>query len=195
VARWADLRYGLTLYAGPTDEPLSYGQVKSQIQASSNDHEALIAELIVSARQTVEQDTGLRLLSQTWDLTLDAFPDDAIELPIGPLQSVTSITVTPVTGAAAVVASTNYIVDTANGRIVLADTGTWPGDIRIAAGIVVRCVLGYATTALVPAPLVDAMRELVASRYAARVGSQYVPPPRWLGYDSKIAPYRRPGIA
>jgi uncharacterized phiE125 gp8 family phage protein len=195
VARWADLRYGLTLYSGPASEPLSYGTLKSQLQVGSDDHEALISELIISARQTVEQDTGVRLLSQTWDLTLDAFPDDAIELPIGPLQSVTSITVTPVTGSASVVASTNYIVDTANGRIVLADTGTWPGDIRVAAGVVVRCVLGYSTVAAIPAPLVDAVRELVASRYAERVGRQYIAPPRWMGYDAKIAPYRRAGIA
>jgi uncharacterized phiE125 gp8 family phage protein len=194
VAKWADLSYGLALYTGPTSEPLSYVDVKAQIQTGSDDHEGLLTSLIVSSRQTVEADTGLRLLPQTWDLTCDAFPEDGIYLPIGPLASVTSITVTSTAGTPSVVASTNYIVDTSRDRIVWADAGTWPGDIRIAAGIVVRFVVGYATSVLIPAPLVDAVRELVAQRYAERVGRQYVAPPRWLGYDAKIAPYRRPGI-
>jgi len=194
---WTDVPRGLTLITAPTAEPLSYAEIKAQLQRNSDEHEALLSDLIVAARQKVEEDTGLKLLSQTWDLTLDAFPDDAIYLPLEPLQSVTSITVTNTAGVAAVVATSNYLVVTAGHppRIVLSDTGTWPSDIRRAAGIVVRVVVGYSSAALVPRPLVTAVGDLVAVWFAERVGGQYVPVPPRFGYDAKIAPYRRPGVA
>lgn len=194
-----DIRTGIKMAAVPTAEPLTYAQVKALLQLGDDTNQTWLTSRIIAARQKVEQDTGLRLITQTLDVYFDAFPaDGTLYLPVEPLQSVTSLTVTSSTGTAAAVAATNYTVDVYGTppRIALSDTGSWPGDVRTIAGIVVKCVVGYGTAGSdVPQPLVWAMEQLIASWYAARVGAAYVPPPSWMGYDSAINQYRIRGIA
>jgi uncharacterized phiE125 gp8 family phage protein len=157
----------------------------------------MVVSLVASARAKVERDCGIALLSQTYDLTFDAFPSDAIRLPLYPLQSVTSITVTNVAGQASAVTASNYFADTASvpPRIVLADGGAWPTNIRVAGGIVVRFVAGYTTPAAIPEPLLTAIKHATAVFYGHASTMPGALPPRWLGYDSLIAPYRLPGLA
>lgn len=191
-------RCGETLVTAPSVEPITYSEIKALLQVGDDTVQTWLTSRITTARQTVERDTSRKLITQTWDLTLDAFPaDGVIVLPFEPLQSVTSVTVTASDGTSSVVAASNYTVITAASppRIALSDTGSWPGDVRTVAGIVIRVVVGYGTTAAsVPGPLVYAMEQLLAQWYASRVGTAYVPPPRWLGYDATIAPYRPAGI-
>jgi uncharacterized phiE125 gp8 family phage protein len=197
-ARWADMPLQLALATAPAVEPLTYAQVKSLLQLGDDVHETWLTSRITAARQKVEQDTGLKLITQAWDLYLDAFPVDAIRPPLAPLLSVTSIKTTTVAGVQSTLDASNYQVDIASvpGRIVLSDTGVWPTDIRLTQGIVIRLSVGYGAAATaVPQPLIYAMEQLLAQWYASRVGSAYVAPPRWLGYDATIAPYRLHGIA
>lgn len=196
MAKWADIRWALAQYSAPAVEPLTYSEVNTLLQLpTASTDQTWLTSRIKAARRMVEEDTGRRLISQVVDMTLDAFPDDGIWFPVLPLASVTSIAVTSSAGASSVVASSNYIVDTANGRIALSDSGEWPGDIRTVAGIVVRATVGYgAASTAVPEPLIWAMEQLLAQWYASRVGTAYVAPPRWLGYDATIAPYRVRGL-
>lgn len=195
MARWADTRWALSLYTAPSVEPLTYSEVKSLLQLGDDTNQTWLTARIKAAREKVEQDTGRRLITQTVDLAFDAFPSDAIAFPVLPLASVTSIVTTSVAGAASTLNASNYQVDTAAGRITLADAGAWPLDIRAAAGITVRAVVGYgASGSNVPQPLVYAMEQLLSQWYASRVGSAYVPPPKWLGYDATVAPYRALGV-
>ena len=202
--KWVDVPYALVPVVAtpqtPAVEPLSYDELKAYpgLRLQNDDEMAHITALIMAARQKVESDTGLRLITQAWDLYLDTFPTDAILIPIGPLQSVTTIKTTSVAGVQSTVTATNYQVDIASNppRITLSDAGAWPGDIRLRQGIVIRLVVGYGTSgAAVPAPLLEAMRLAIRCWYAPLGGTPVALPPPWMGYDALIAPYRSPGIA
>lgn len=201
--KWVDIPYALKLVATPVTpavEPLTYDEVKAYpgLRLPDDTDTAYLTGLITAARQKVESDTGLRLITQNWDLSLDAFPTDAISVPIGPLQSVTSIKTTSVAAVESTVSVTNYQVDTASNppRILLSDSGAWPGDIRLHQGIVIRLVVGYGLTgASVPAPLLEAMRIAIRCWYAPLGGTPLALPPPWMGYDALIAPYRSSGLA
>ena len=196
--KWADIPSAAVLYSGPAAEPLTYDDAKAWLRLPDNTDEALILSLLTDARTKVEQDTGLKLITQSWDVYADAFPDDAIFLPVEPLLSVTSLKVTSSAGVQSTVAATVYQVDTASSppRITLAENQSWPTDLRTHQGLVIRVSVGYgASGASVPGPLLNAIRQLLTIWYAtARAGTGVVPP-RWLGYDATIAPYRRPGMA
>jgi uncharacterized phiE125 gp8 family phage protein len=200
--KWVDIPYALKLVATPVTpavEPLTYDEVKAYpgLRLPNDTDTAYLTGLITAARQKVESDTGLRLITQNWDLSLDAFPTDAIYVPIGPLQSVTSIKTTSVAGVESTVSVTNYQVDLASRppRVLLSDAGAWPGDIRLHQGIVIRLVVGYGASGdAVPAPLLEAMRIAIRCWYAPLGGTPFALPPSWMGYDALIAPYRSPGI-
>lgn len=198
--KWADMSFGLKLATAPAAEPLTYSDVRdsSGMRLPSDNEQAQVTDLIATARQRVEADTGLRLITQAWDLTFDVFPEDAIYLPIEPVLAVTSIKTTSVAGIESTVTASNYQLDATSTppRIVLSDSGSWPEDIRRTAGIVVRLSVGYgASGASVPAPLRQAMRELVRLMYAPTQGTIAAPSVPWAGYDALIAQYRNRGIA
>jgi uncharacterized phiE125 gp8 family phage protein len=199
-ARRPASHYALSLVAGQTiTEPLVYAEVKIYpgLRLPDNTDELHITSLIKAARQKVETDTGLRLITQSWDLTLDAFPSDAIYVPLEPLLSAT-IKTTTTAGVESTLAPSNYQVDIASSppRILLSDTGSWPSDLRAHAGIVIRLSVGFgATGASVPEPLREAMRIAIRCWYAPLSGAPYSLPPVWMGYDALIAPYRLVGVA
>lgn len=198
MSTWTDTRYGLKLATAPAVEPLTYAEVKAFLRLPDDTDQNYVTALIVAARQKVEKDTGLGLITQAWDLSFDAFPGDAIYVPTEPLISVTSIKTTSISGVESTVSATNYQVDTLSSppRIVLSDTGTWPSDIRRVAGIVIRLSVGYgAASTAVPSALIRAMEQLVAHWYMHRTAAMFAPLPKWFGYDALIAPYRLVGIA
>jgi uncharacterized phiE125 gp8 family phage protein len=192
---WADLPRALTLVTAPTAEPISYAQAKAFFRLPDDTEESLVVGLITTARMKVEADTGLMLATQTWDLSFDAFPEDAIRPPCCPLQSVTSIKTTTPANVESTVGATNYQLDVVSypPRIVLSASGAWPTDLRTTAAITVRCVAGYASAQVVPGPLLRAMEQILAIYYMQRASTALVLPPRWLGYDALIAPYRLQG--
>lgn len=196
--KWADIPSAAVLATGPAAEPLTYAEASAWLRLPDTTDQTLVTALIVDARTKVEQDTGLKLITQSWDVYFDAFPEDAIYLPVEPLLSVTSLKVTSAAGVQSTVASTVYQVDTASSppRIVLAPDQSWPTDLREHQACVARVSVGYgAASSAIPGPLVNAVRQLLTIWYAtARAGSAVVPP-RWVGYDATIAPYRRMGMA
>ena len=126
--------------------------VNSAVTAEDDD----LTDLITDGRQTVENILRRYLLTQTWDYSLQEWPDkDFIKLPGGNLQTVSSVkwkdtdgTETPLT------LTTDYLVETNGegiGKIVLPDGKSWPsGSLYPSNPIVVRFVSGWTTAALVP---------------------------------------------
>lgn len=138
----------LQLITPPTREPLSLAETKAHLRIDGTDEDNLIRALIPSARRYCEGFLNRALLTQTWDLWLDAFPGkDHIDIPLPPLQSVTHIKYYDTDGTEATMDSADYIVDAVSepGRIVLAYGESWPSTIlRPAKGVVMRFVAGYA---------------------------------------------------
>lgn len=77
--------YGLSLVTGPTVEPVSLAEAASHLRmdvpAEGDPIHAEVSAWIAAARQYAEKHTGRRFGDQTWKLTLDEWPGEAIRLP------------------------------------------------------------------------------------------------------------------
>jgi len=84
------------LVEGPTEEPLTLDQAKLRAGfewAPGDERDTLLRGFIKAARQKVEHDTGLALLTQTRDIFVAATSNGLVPLPwqAMPVQSLTAI--------------------------------------------------------------------------------------------------------
>jgi uncharacterized phiE125 gp8 family phage protein len=104
----------LTQSVAPTDEPVTRDEARLWARITITDENAVIDNLIVTARDWAESLTRRQFVTATWERELDGFPPDgaAIVLPRPPLSSITSIGYTDENGDAQTWSSANYQVDT-----------------------------------------------------------------------------------
>lgn len=163
------LAYGLTRYAAPATEPLTLVEAKKQVEIPNayTAHDDHLQRLIASARGRIESLTGRQIVTSTWDLTMDAFPDDSddvIYIPKPPLQSVSAITYVDSSGVTQTWSSSNYVVSTSRepGCVRPAYAQAYPTDVRIQPDCVkVRFVAGYGAITAIPEDLKAAMLLLI----------------------------------
>ena len=187
----------LKLITAPAAEPVSTSEAKSHLRVDTTADDTYIGTLITVARQNVESHLRRALISQTWEVVLDAFPAGVIRLPKPPLASVTSIKYTDDEGNESTYSSANYVVDTDTepGRVVLKSGESWPSDTLAAAnGVRVRYVAGWANAAAVPAAIRQAVLLVCGSLYENRedvIVAQGVSIGRLpFGVEALLAPYR-----
>lgn len=130
----------------------------------------LLSRLITGARTTAERLTRRALVTQTWDLFLDAFPAWEIGIPKPPLQSVTSITYVDNDGVTQTLATDQYQVDIKSepARIVPAFGVVWPVTRWQPNAVTVRFVCGYGAAAAVPAGIKNWMLVRIKQMYENR---------------------------
>lgn len=165
----------LSLVTPPAIEPLTVEEVQRHLKITREDADdyAYLWRLIVAAREEAERVTQRAMLTQTRDLTLDAFPcDTSILLPYPPLVSVTSVKYVDQAGTLTTWPSTNYLVYAPagprcrRGRISLVSGVSWPSTITQAGAVTIRFVCGHATAADVSAMYRVAMLQDIAAWYA-----------------------------
>ena len=188
----------LTLLSGPAVEPLSTAEVKDHLRLDGTLEDAYLGALVTAARQACETYISRALITQTWKWTLDQWPsqhgdggwwannwwdgvrDGAItqlsaakrtlDLPRGPLQSVTSVTVLDDEGSETTLATSSYIVAPGlDGRLALRAGQVWPSPTAALGGIEITFVAGFGDSWNdVPATLRHGMLLLVAHLYDNR---------------------------
>lgn len=99
--------YQLSIVTGPTEEPVSVDDCKLATRIESTSEDSFLSQLIIAAREQIEVDTDLKLMPQTWRLTLDCFEGCEIELPIWPVRSV-SIKYDDVNGVEQTLSTSRY---------------------------------------------------------------------------------------
>jgi uncharacterized phiE125 gp8 family phage protein len=150
---------------------LAEAKLHTKIGADVTIEDTLIAAWTKAATEQVENDAGLKLLTQTWDFVADRFPsEDLITLPWGPLQRVVSVQSYDSAGVLQTMSASDYLADTISipGRIGLADAAVWPSDLRVFQPVVLRVIVGYDAIAKIPAPLIQAVRLAMAWHAANR---------------------------
>lgn len=194
---------------GNVVDPLTLADAKNFLRVEITDDDALITDLITAAKLACEQLNNRSFIDTTWQLVMDYFPpyagrystllppalvgaqsdrnywlnlsDQAINLPMPPLVSVSSISYVDPSG-------TTQTLDPSSGaNNVRITTGT-PGLMTPAYGkifpvtqpvlgaVIITYVCGYGTTqASVPRNVVAAMRFLVAHYYENRTADIPVP--------------------
>jgi uncharacterized phiE125 gp8 family phage protein len=205
----------LTLIAAPTNLVLTLAEVKAhlRVEDTANDEDALIISLLRAVHERFDGRDGIlgrALITQTWELTLDAFPStrsqalgyrgpgfaaDAIVMPLPPLVSVTSIKYTDTAGTEQTFSSASYTVDITSqpARIVPVYGETWPSTRGEINAVRVRFVAGYgADWNAVPVPIKQAMLLVVAHWYEHRedvlvgVPASQLP----MGAEALLLPYQ-----
>jgi len=170
---------GLVQTAKPAVEPITIPQAKNFLRVDVPDDDDLIESLIMGAREACEAFIRGFLITQTWKVTLDAWPADQspIEIPIEPLQSVTSATWTDQTGAVTTLnawngSSGDYILDTDHepARLVLPPNQSWPSQsLWPVSPIQITVKAGFGDTAdSVPRSYINGMRMCIAHWYENR---------------------------
>jgi uncharacterized phiE125 gp8 family phage protein len=187
----------LTLVTEPEVEPLTRDDLKAHLRIAldQTDDDAYLDTLIVVVRQRCENATRRTLITQTWDLFLDQWPTwdgyhggqtfepvntllpsgGFLLLPKPPLQRVTFVKYTDLSGAVQTWDPTNYIVDApsgprcARGRLALGWVKVWPVIQPVMNAIQIRMVTGYGDADTdVPAMLKQAMLLDAGTLYANR---------------------------
>lgn len=144
----------VTLVSGPAAEPVTKAEVKLTAGYDSDltAHDTLLDDIwIPAARRECEHLTGRKLITQTWDIALDAFPADAIDLSVlSPIASITSVTYLDGAGAQQTLSSSAYVLDAKNDAqpyLLLADGYDWPTTYDSANAVIIRVVVGYGDAA------------------------------------------------
>jgi uncharacterized phiE125 gp8 family phage protein len=186
--------------SGPADEPISLAQAKLYLRVDGDAEDAAIGLLISAARALFERETGLVLLEQVWEWTLDHLPAPGVdgrrtlEVPLGPVSAISDFVVRDGDGGEVDIPSTDYVLDLASQlpRLVEAKRALWPAPKAAAAGIRLVFTAGFGADAEnVPADIRQALLALIAETYDKRglgEGELDLASPR---VAALVAPYRR----
>ena len=137
----------LKLITAPADEPVELvTEVKPHCRVEINDDDALLLIYMAAAREWAEDFRRQSFITQTWEIYFDTWPTLPVELPRGPVQSITHIKYTDVDGNESTFSSDNYLLDVVSepARLTLKSTASWPTvELRELNGVYVRYVAGY----------------------------------------------------
>lgn len=160
----------------PTAEPVTLEEVKWHLRIDTDDNDFILEGMIKAAREHIEAILNRGIISQTWCMYLEDWPDDSdfIEIPYPPLQSITSIIYTDYDGTATTwVAATYYHADTNSepGRVILRYGADWPAaTLSPLNPIAITYVAGYSDLDSVPQSIKQAILLDVADLYENREG-------------------------
>lgn len=191
--------------------PASFGVTTADMEAflalSPGQDTDLLQAFIEASYDAIRQYLRRSIITETLELRMDGFPgyDEsreirlgpgvhtvsipwlqggdarAINLPFGPVQSITSVTTFARDNTSAVFDAANYQFD--RSRVYLNESSTWPTNLRNRDAVAIRYVSGDATP---PAAIIQAIKQHVAAMYECREGCEMP-----AACKAILAPYRR----
>ena len=181
------------LLTAPAVEPLSLDEAKAFLRVETGDDDAVIAALMTGSRIHVESQTRRALITQSWRISADCWPENGrLQVLPAPLQVLTAARVFDFEGIAHDVDIQAFVLDKGASLLAFAPWAL-PAPGRVAAGIELDVTVGYGDAAAdVPEALRQAIRLLVAHWYDNRgliaVGQQVAELPATV--SALISPYR-----
>lgn len=158
----------------PAEEPLSRATAKRHLRVDADDssQDEVIDDAIAAARGLVEHETKTAVITQSWRLTLNEFPDCSRPILLGrpPIQSITSVSYVDADGATQTLSPSSYVFDPSQlGMIRLAYNASWPSTRCQPMAVTIDFISG-AEVEDVPKPLIAAMKLLIGDLYENREG-------------------------
>ncbi len=186
--------YANVRVVGPSVEVVLLEDLRKHTRVIHKNDDEYLLKLIVEAREEIEDISGLALISQTWQMMLDRWPNQrdqwwdgtrqiavteldggfpsVIEVLRYPLISVDTINVYDEdSNATAVTITSVFDVDLLSrpGRLSLQRGATWPIATRSINSIEINYTAGYgAAASAVPTPLARAVRNMAGYMYDHR---------------------------
>lgn len=189
----------LSLVTAATEDPISIGDARAHLRVDGSDEDILITSHVQAATAWVENYTRRALVTQTWELWMDAFPADGIiEMPAPPLRTVASVKYYDSAGVLQTLSASTYVVtapagpQAERGSIRLVAGASWPTTQDRPNTVVVRFDAGYGAGGDVPAAIRAAILLIVGELYKNReqsiTSSTITKVP--FAAESLLAPYR-----
>jgi uncharacterized phiE125 gp8 family phage protein len=198
----------LQLITAPTAEPISLVEARLHLRLdatgspAAHPDDSLVSSLITAVRQHLEGKDGWlgrALVTQTWELVLDEFPDNEIRIPLPALQSIVSIKYDDAAGAEQTVSASDYVIDVVSepGWVLPVTGVSWPDTYDTVNAVRVRFTAGYGNAASVPEAIKSAMKLIIGDLYENRqeavIGASVAQLPR--AVEALLSPYRILSVA
>jgi len=134
----------IRLITAPAAEPVTLAEAKAHLRVDHSDEDTVIGAMISAARVYCEQWTARAFVTQTWELVLDEFPTNEIEIPKPPLQTIDSIKYDDGDGIEQLLAASEYETDPVSqpGWVVPITSG-WPTVYEGINAVRIRFTAGY----------------------------------------------------
>lgn len=176
-----------TLISPPSAEPVSLAEAKQFLRVEHDDDDDVIAALITGSRIHVEAQTRRALITQTWRIVREAWPDSGVvEIVPAPLRELIAVRLYGADNESDEIDIEEFGVDISSGLLLVPQGVSAPG--RAVSGIEIDIEVGYGDEAGdVPEPLRHAIRLLVAHWYENRASRDTTLPGNVVAL---IAPYR-----
>lgn len=167
----------MSLLEAPEEMVVDLAEAKAHARVEVDDDDRLIQGLIATATQYAETYTQRALITQQWEMQLDAWPcsDRYIEIPKPPLVSIDEIGYIDRNGDEQVWDADSYRViapqgpTSQKGRLIIKSGQRWPTILNESSSVFVRFTAGYgAHGAQVPDAIVHAIKVHVAELYEQR---------------------------
>lgn len=160
-----DQYYALERSSAPAIEPVTLAEAKLYLRIDGSDDDTLIESLITAVRESAEAYLRCSLITQSWTMAFEDSAPARVELPMGPVQSVTSVKSITRAGVETTISNSAYYL--AAMKDILCFDASPAGD-----KVSIAYVAGYGDTAAdVPAPIRDGMLCHLAARYEDRTGA------------------------
>jgi len=161
----------IEIVAGPTQEPITVDRARSERAIPHMLDDDLLIDKIAQARQHVEGILGKALITQTWALHLDEFPNE-IRLSGGKVQSVSSIQYWDTDGVQQTLDPSLFQADLFSRvpRIRPAPGECFPATQKRLNAVRVEYVVGYGSPDDVPQDIKGALLLLIGDAYENREG-------------------------
>ncbi len=179
----------------PALEPVTLGEAKAHLRIDTTTEDLLIAALITTARQHIEQTLSMALINQSWSLFLDRWPDipHAIKLPLSPVSQLTAVRLYGPDDTPMVLDPANLQFDPGPpARVAERNATASLAAVRPLAAIEVAFVAGFgAQPNSVPQPIRQALLQMVAHLHANRESCDFALIP---DIAMLLAPWRQPRL-
>lgn len=152
--------------AAPADEPISLAETKLYLRIDHDHEDLLIHDLIITARMTAEQWLKRSLIKQSWKLAHDACLPECVALPMGPVESITSVTAVNRDNTTQLIDDGAYYLNAGKDTLVFESA-------VIGFRIEIIYVAGYGAAHDMPRPIKQGMLAHVACMYDHRAEPEY----------------------
>ena len=149
--------------------PVTLAEAKTHLRVDGNDEDALINALIAAATAQAENYTWRTLMPTVFEYVDDDF-DAEIKLDTFPISSIDSIKYYDVSNTLQTVPAGEYETNLVECPVTIRPKTNyyWPSTYVKYEAVIVRFTAGYASAALVPAPIKQAILMIIGHLYANR---------------------------
>lgn len=161
--------YDLVRTVAPAARVIAASDLRAHLRLDSSDQDTYLEALIDTAIRSLETDADRSFITQTWRMHLRGWWRGSVELPRGPLQSVTSIAYVDANGDAQTLSSDLYeiVADALVPRIHTASGSALPSLGESPQPVTITYVAGYGNAGTnCPPEVVHSVRLLAAHLFS-----------------------------